>query len=299
MENIEKIKQAWESGQLAPVIGAGMSIESNIPDWNNLLKKLINIILSRKESLDKYEIDNIDKLEELINFLSDKLLDLHPAICCRYLKNIISNPKEFSQCVYSALYDNLITQPEPSSCLLKLTKLSENSKDFMSYNFDNVLEYAFSKKNKPVRIVFRPGLNIPKSAVKIYHPHGYLPYYNDVAFDEHFINNEIVLSEDEYHDQYLNPYNWSNAIQMKFMYDYICLFIGLSVNDPNLRRIMEASRKYHNRNNHFIILRKTGSEYKDTQWHKLQEKVFEGFGISIIWVSSFDEIELVIDKICK
>ena len=53
----------------------------------------------------------------------------------------------------------------------------------------------------------------------------------------------IVLGEKEYHKIYQEPYNWGNIEQLHALNRNVCFFIGLSMNDPNLRRLIDGSNE--------------------------------------------------------
>ena len=39
----------------------------------------------------------------------------------------------------------------------------------------------------------------------------------------------------------LEPYNWANITQLNYMINNTCVFIGLSMTDPNMRRLLEIA----------------------------------------------------------
>ena len=108
----------------------------------------------------------------------------------------------------------------------------------------------------------------------------------------------------------LEPYNWANMIQLNFMLSNTCVFIGLSLTDPNLRRLLEiASLKKNDEDScsrHYAIMRRFKLE--DSQQEKtikifeavnesLQESFFEELGIHIILVDEYSEIPEILKQI--
>jgi hypothetical protein len=63
-----------------------------------------------------------------------------------------------------------------------------------------------------------------------------------------------VFSEDEYHAEYSDPYKWSNMTQMSLLGRYPGLFVGLSLEDPNIRRLIDVTHRQYPENANYAIL---------------------------------------------
>lgn len=144
-------------------------------------------------------------------------------------------------------------------------------------------------------------------ALGVYHVHGFLPQdkedYNDLG------NTLLVFSEDGYHKLMLDPYNWANISQLNFMVNNTCLFIGLSMTDPNMRRLLEiaAQKKYDDDLcQHYVIMRRfkinnSGKSASIKRFENvnesLQEDFFKSLGVNVIWVNDYDEIPNLLKQI--
>lgn len=73
--------------------------------------------------------------------------------------------------------------------------------------------------------------------LKIYHVHGFLPQDGDIG-----AGNKITLGEFVYHEQYNNIYSWNNIVQINKFRDNTCLFIGTSLTDPTIRRLLDIAK---------------------------------------------------------
>ncbi len=76
-----------------------------------------------------------------------------------------------------------------------------------------------------------------------------------------------MFSEDSYHSQFIEPFSWSNLIQLNKLNQNTCLLIGLSLTDPNLRRLLDVSSRKNSEKkiNHYII-KKVPTTYRgDTE----------------------------------
>ena len=290
---IKEIKHTWQEGRLLPVLGAGLSVDSNLPTWEGLIKNLLNYLLHNDKLPELQEYTSKSDFEN--NFL-ERISKLNPIISARFIKTIMPNPEEFSHAVYYALYYDIISEPIPSATVDSLTLLSTHSKKYLTYNFDNVLELAFQKKKIETQSIFNQHQDISPEKIKIYHPHGYLPYGDEIVWLEHYQNNDIVFSEDDYHNQYNEPFSWGNTIQLNCLYEYSALYIGLSVNDPNLRRIIEIANKQSPKNHYIFLLEEDDLEYSET-WLKIEERIFNELGLKVLWIDDYGEIKSIIQEI--
>ena len=89
---------------------------------------------------------------------------------------------------------------------------------------------------------------------------------------------------------------------------YSGLFVGLSLQDPNLRRIIDVThRQYPDIPNYAILTRKTPraarGDAKQSVLQELFEKVetesFANIGVQVIWTDAYEEIPDRIREICN
>ena len=71
-------------------------------------------------------------------------------------------------------------------------------------------------------------------SLPIYYPHGYLPLNGGSVSD-------IILAESDYQIEATEPYFWGNLIQTQAFGTSTCVFIGTSITDPNLRRLLHIN----------------------------------------------------------
>jgi hypothetical protein len=118
----------------------------------------------------------------------------------------------------------------------------------------------------------------------------------------------FVFSEDEYHTEYSDPYRWSNMTMINQLGRFSGLFVGLSLQDPNLRRLIDVThRQYPDIANYAILTRKTprrgASRSREATLQDLFEKVetdsFEDIGVKVIWTDTYDEVPDRILEICN
>jgi hypothetical protein len=118
----------------------------------------------------------------------------------------------------------------------------------------------------------------------------------------------FVFSEDEYHTEYSDPYRWSNMTMISQLGRFSGLFVGLSLQDPNLRRLIDVThRQYPDITNYAILTRKSpragASRSRESTLQDLFERVetesFEDLGVKVIWTDNFNEVPQRILNICN
>lgn len=142
----------------------------------------------------------------------------------------------------------------------------------------------------------------------IYHVHGFLPQAKENY--ENLTKSLLVFSEEGYHKLMLEPYNWANISQLNYMINNTCLFIGLSMTDPNMRRLLEIAAQKRIENDgdcqHYAIMRrfrmKESAEVDSIKSFErvnetLQESFFKELGVNVIWIDEFSEIPVILKQI--
>src|SRR5262249_55666536 len=141
------------------------------------------------------------------------------------------------------------------------------------------------------------------SEVLIFHPHGFLPR---VSHSRKYSAERIILSEDDYHELYSSPYCWSNVIQLKLLLSFNVLFVGCSLKDPNIRRLLDVCKNMRSGQKHFAIIRiphhETTPEWKG--WvnaeflrHDVEEPLLRDRGITPLWIDRHENIPTMLNSI--
>jgi len=215
-------------------------MDMGLLSWNSLLQKLL--ISTFKE-----ELSQDTEASTVLASLFNQVFQPTPLIAGRYLNNFYRSetvPFAFENAVRNALYQNLEENKE-SSILLEIRKLclavgkSPNLRGIITYNFDDLIEQDLEKSGSDIkfRSIFAPGNHPDDDELPIYHVHGFLPHKANIDS-----KNKIVFSENFYHDQYTNVYDWSNLIQIEMFSKSCCLLVGTSLTDPNQRRLLDIAK---------------------------------------------------------
>ena len=218
----------------------------------------------------------------------------------KYLKNNLG--KEFQSEMREALYS---TKPTSSQLIDAIVRLSRPQRDgrpldsIITFNFDCLVEenlIANSIHNKPV---YSEAIKHGSHELPIYHVHGYLPRSSRIPVDV-----ELVFSEDAYHGQFIDPFSWSNLIQLAKLTQNTCLFVGISLTDPNMRRLLDVAwRKNPDKTmSHYIVKklpRFSDGDVLDDVSKLLEEQDANALGLNVIWIDDFTEVPKILDEIAE
>lgn len=277
-------------------LGAGLGYDVNMPIWNQLLDDLLN----RAQANSHSAIGSADYND------IDQSCNHSALIIGRYIESGFKDMEEFKAQMHASLYQNA---PQPTSDLYKaLVKAIETDKvdQAITFNYDDLLETALMGTKHQAHSIFDRG-HYSGSYFPVYHVHGMIPQSRP-------IDSTPVLSEKEYHNLYKESFHWSNVVQLQALSSTTCFFIGLSMNDPNLRRLLDISRNgmgdlgkdtATGRACHYAILERKPlnpqkpDPAKDAEHIALQERMMEDLGINVIWFEhgNYKEIPQLIKRI--
>lgn len=161
---------------------------------------------------------------------------------------------------------------------------NHNHCSVITYNFDTNLEYILKKREVKYTVIYDDNSFANKgSQVDIYHVHGLLPYnrYNEKKYTD-----SLIFNESEYFYLYNNPYCWNITKQLHDFKFNVCLFIGISLTDPDMKRLLELANNYLKFN--FIFLKKN-DDYSQTTYKDLTAYFFT-YDLIVIWVDDYSQI---------
>ena len=239
---ISKLQKAYQKGNLALFCGAGISLDAGIPTWNVLLKSLLNEAFKSKE---------IKGIETILADVFQNKNNLPPIIIGKYLKNILGN--DFLESVKTILYKNCTRKSTTTDVIVELCRPKRDTrplKAIITYNFDDIIELKLQTNRIKYKSIHTEGERYAENELPIFHVHGFLPSKGKLPD-----NADIVFSEDAYHTQFIDPFSWSNLVQLNYLNTSTCLFLGISLTDPNMRRLIDVSKRKSGKDeiNHYII----------------------------------------------
>ncbi len=305
---IQYLGQAWRSDSLVLFLGAGVSMDAGVPGWGGLLGELFGAVVSKMAP-------TIAGNPNLRQEASETLASLQggsPLLAARHLRAGLGD--RFVPALKAAMYRKV--RSRPTAQLQELAKLCDpprgrfGARAVVTYNFDDLLETHLEGLNVKYTSVFREGMRPEVSALPLYHVHGLIPQTKAVPERQLF-----VFSEEGYHAAYNDPYTWSNVVQLTLLTEHTGLFVGLSLTDPNLRRLLEIANRTDRTRRHVALLRRTKRLSNDCKGndascprnvaagiapemadavlaahHEIWETSLGELGVRVLWFEEFSEL---------
>ena len=161
----------------------------------------------------------------------------------------------------------------------------------LTYNFDDYLERHLIAQGIKYTTLFNEK-GIVNDLIPIYHVHGFLPEVKAKSYIQSTHSKSIFLTEENYNDLYNKPYSWQISSQLSFFRENQCLFVGCSLSDPNIRRLLEITRETQRK--HFAILVK---DKMDTHDLLVASNHFARLNIEVIWANDFPDISKILQRL--
>jgi SIR2-like domain len=315
-DNIRELKEIYRKNGICLGLGAGVSVDSGIPLWNDLLRKISKNIFENDKIFETF-LNKRFSYEAFASFLKISINTNKPFTeivreeLYRNFKEAIDSSNEM-EIVNYVNKNNLTLRSIGSFCAFKNLeekKYTSNPRvhGIINFNIDRLLRvYTTAKfKRNILRTVERASAGRTHGKINVYHVHGMMRFDVNKNLDDESPDN-LVLSEDEYYELFNNPTNIFNYSFLYLLREYSFLFVGLSMQDLNLRRLLYLSNteisegyikekivkiklqdKLMKTKKHFAILQ----EPRDKLTSDFHEKTLSRLGVKVIWVNTYAEIE--------
>lgn len=314
LDRWNQLKKRYEERGLVLALGAGVSIGCKLPSWEELLlrvgkeclgeggRRAVQELLASGTTLPAIAgvLDSkCPKGVRFLDLLADALYRNFP------IRNTIKTAAQEHKLVRFVQMNNRTMQAVAAFCARTSSGgefvANERVHAVVTFNVDSVLRayahcryrsYLFGTIESPTQI--RRVGRIP-----IYQMHGFLRFDQKQrrAGDEPV---RCVFTEGEYFDFFNRPHSVFNYTFLYLLREFNCLFIGMSMHDENIRRLLhystserrdrfaakgdEDSRRRALR--HFAILKRSNSIMLDD----LTDTSLKTLGTRVLWIDDFDEI---------
>ena len=252
------------------VMGAGINKDYGAKDWMELLNSL-NLKFYAGETTSK---------EEVKHYIGEEVLT-SPSLMQQKGFNIY---KELAHELYE--FEEAKSFNDPDSTLYRCVDFlqAHPGTSVITYNYDTNLEYVLRKRDLLYSTIYDDNSFTVKNAIAtIYHVHGLLPYGK---YDQEKFTDSLIFNESDYYYLYNNPYSWNIAKQLHDFKFNVCFFIGISLTDPDMKRLLELGQNYLKYN---FIFMKRQKGYSPSVFNIISSYFFT-FDLIVIWVNEYEEI---------
>jgi hypothetical protein len=338
------LRRAFRQRELVLFLGAGISIPYGIPSWKNLV---LELLFEQAQGTRKLGSLWPHYRRAVASWMTD-YFDYDPLVLARMVERDLRSRASqraqrsadgkdpFLERLRKHLYASY-TKPRERTTLDAIADLiaGGNARGgvdaVVTFNFDDLLERALGRRGVAVQSV-ASGDRQAGAGVKVIHAHGYLPRAGYLS------RRDIVFTEPDYHHLTESVFHWGLSEIVERLRKNTVLFIGLSMVDPSLRRLLDASRnskipphwqiqRRHDIRDHEMAEAmaeverrarryatllgsgrdemKTPSALEDSiraalgQADSYDREVFEGMGVKTIWVNGFAEIADIVTAIAR
>ena len=320
---------AYRKNGIFLVLGAGVSHKSQVPSWPELLRRVCVELLAGDASLPSklhdmtppvfasFLEERAGSREALAKTVQHCLYENFPGKSYKpidaesgplFVETI--DPRNETLRSVSAL----CARRAPDGATYKF-QANPHVKAVMTTNYDNLLQThsrakygkltdrGFDRHSLILRTVKRPSAGSQARKIGVYHVHGLIRY--DKAIDDHLKHapDLMVLTEQNFFDLFNNPTRISTYTFLHLLREHTALFVGLSMQDENLRRLLHYSKQeraesYRTEGEHEGAIRGRVQRHVAMLLDNLDEEVNDAheatlapLGVHVIWLQSFDEIE--------
>ncbi len=342
--SLRELRFAWRNRQLVLFLGAGVSMPYGLPSWKNLVLELLF-----EQAQDTRRLGQIwpHYRRAVASWMTD-YFEYNPLVLARMVErdltkknrrnskgtNSEDRPELFLERLRTHIYAHY-REPKERTVLQAIADLvaKSNSRSgidsVVTFNFDDLLERELQRRKVKVHQI-TSGDRPRASGLRVIHAHGCVP------LDGPIFRKDIIFTEPDYHRLTESVFHWSLSDIVDLLRKKTVLFVGLSMSDPSLRRLLDASRntnipphwqiqKRHEIRDHEVLevmteVERRARDYaallgqgydehkKPDQLHNsinaalrqadtYDREVFESMGVKTIWVDRFDDVPAIITAI--
>jgi hypothetical protein len=317
-ETLDELEASYQEGGLVLALGAGVSKGCKLPTWGELLSRLAarnfgegGVSLCQQLMDSGYSFPAIASILEAKSPSSSDFSELIREELYRefpFFPDGITkeNRQDFIQFVN-------VNNPTLRAVASLLARRKDRKPAYVpnpfihgvvNFNLDAVLQTyvrACCYPDRILRTIERPSAGSKQGLVNVYHMHGFLRFDKKHIGDPKKEAPDIrVFTEQEYFNFFNQPNSLFNYTFLYLLREWSCLFIGMSMKDDNIRRLLHYSKTErvlsHAKEGrsadkadrksirHFVILSRSSEELDH-----LTETSLELLGMRILWVTDYKE----------
>lgn len=276
---------AAHDGEIAMFVGAGVSMESSLPSWTVLLHRLLDELGA--------EMDDAERAEWIRLTLGEG-----PLAAAQVARAIHDDEVSFRAALRRALYGDL--NPDhyrPGALAVEIAKLKVKLGPrlrILTANYDGLLETALADEGAdPVSYVRRR--NEPDQSAAVWHLHGRL--MRAPSGMRWRTEGQLVLSEGDYVRS--SAAQWPQDYVAWCLQNCLCVFVGLSMTDPNFIRWLYRSGAAEESNHLAIFVRQGAPSVGGSVRKKLEQSAsarWKAAGVEPVWTNYYGEVAQLVHE---
>lgn len=313
LERWKLLRDRYEQRGLVLALGAGVSTGCHLPSWPELLQRMGTACFGAKgRELVGQLIAAGTTLPAVAGILDSKkpkgarFLELLSAALYRDFpfREAIIEERQRRELIKFVHESNATMRAVGALCSHKAKggyEANDLIRAVVNFNVDSVLRTYVRSRYETY--LFRTIESVSKlgrlGRIPIYHMHGFLKFYSsDRPDDEEEVR--CVFTEGEYFDFFNRPNSMFNYTFLYLLREFNCLFIGMSMTDENIRRLLHYSTSERRERaveraegnpervalRHFAILKRSGSKKID----ELTDISLRRLGTRALWIEGFEEL---------
>ena len=333
-KQVQELFKAYASEQrIGLVLGAGVTKDSGVPNWIGLSLKLFERA-KQDSSLGGMPREVKAFLEEQLDLWkggNQSLQGIDPETVLMLVSDCVKPRSKLRKLVKDVLFEEIETRShkmvaartyrsnETLDAIITFCAAAKGSpiaagRDgraqvnrkvgaILTTNYDNLIEGAFNSKygRHLLHPVGREGARDKLSKqqlIPVYHMHGYVSYIDDSEAPYGVKGSELVLTEKDYYETFNNPLAFFNIMAASFFRKFACVFVGCSMTDKNIRRILYLIQRERIESadfkTHFAILPR-----RDPSRDRFEDEVLSSFGVRSVRVPGKLEMGTEVKDILK
>jgi SIR2-like domain len=316
-ENWDRLKKDYRKTGIVLALGAGVSKGCALPDWRQLLKRIAQRCYGdRGPALivdmirDGYTLPAIatileadcPKRSKFGEIIRDALYDKFPY----YRKS--TRGRHSVEFVKFVRVNNPTLSAIAALCALKQRSTFTTNPlvhGIVNFNFDSTLREYTRERYRPVflRTVERPSAEAIPGRINVYHVHGFFQFLKGrIGKPAEEAPDIRVFTEQDYFNFFNQPNSLFSYTFLYLLRAYRMLFIGMSLKDDNIRRLLHYSKKeiYESYKKEKVSAEKAEEDsvrhyaiqkYEPSdRLKKITETSLRRLGVRVLWVKNFLEV---------
>ncbi|HTA14510.1 MAG TPA: SIR2 family protein, partial [Solirubrobacteraceae bacterium] len=277
---------AAHEGEITMFVGAGVSMEAELPSWHELVRKLL--VRSRPRAD-----------QQLLDAWADRVLEEGPLAAASVAQALYKDDRAFRRALRQALYQRDFASYAPGALAGQIAWLKERlgaRLSLLTVNYDGLLEAALTGRDlNPVSYVHARREPVGRAAV--WHLHGRL--LRSATGGRWRDEGNLILSEGSYVDSTARIY--PEALVAERMRGSLCLFVGLSMTDPNFIRWLHNSSSEESLAPRFVVFVRQASPVADPRVRGFLEHSaaarWARYKVTPVWANYYGEVAQIVHEV--